>query len=400
MQGRAVVDDLYHNADPHPIVVVDNRSDLSDDLGRYPGDRISCRTADLSRRDNVRDLMAGASVVVEALPPTFARGMAKIAAEVGASLVSSMYSVDPAESDPAAIARAHDDLGLINTQAEEKGICILPEFGLDPGIDLVLGAKALSEFDRVHTFNSYGTGVPAPEYATNPLKYKFSWSVIGVLRSAKRPARIVRSGQVQEIPGDQIFSPENIHSIEIEELGGALECYANGNAASYLDTFDLRNQIVEMGRYACRYPGHCAFWDRLVNSGFVDQDTVRVGDTEVSPLDFTAALLSAQDQFWFGPEEADVAMVRADVSGWSGGRPKRVVYQLIDRRDMKTGFTAMQRTVGYTMALGARMILEGQLSRCGLLSPVEVPFETFARGLEQFGMRITRHELPWDGVEQ
>jgi saccharopine dehydrogenase-like NADP-dependent oxidoreductase len=133
----------------------------------------------------------------------------------------------------------------------------------------------------------------------------------------------------------------------------------------------------------------------MVNSGFLGEDAIRVGDAEIPPIDFTAALLSGQQQFWYGPDEQDAAMVRADVMGWSGGAPKRIVYQLIDRRDLTTGFTAMQRTVGYTMGLGARMILKRELPRCGLLSPVEIPYDLFEKGLAEFGMRITRHELPW-----
>ncbi len=96
-----------------------------------------------------------------------------------------------------------------------------------------------------------------------------------------------------------------------------------------------------------------------------------------------------------GPEEADIAMVRADVAGWSRGEPKRLFYQLIDRRDMETGFTAMQRTVGYTLSLGARWILRKALARAGLLSPVEIPFGLLEEGLAEVGMRITREELPW-----
>ena len=392
-------DSLFYRAEPYRIVVADNRPDLSDVLSRYSGSRVSGRNLDLTRRAEVRDLMADASVVVEALPPSFALDVAKIAAEVGVSLVSSMYYVNPSETDPAAIQKARDDLELINTEAAEKGIVILPEFGLDPGIDLVIGAQALRDVDRVHTFNSYGTGLPVPEHAANPLRYKFSWSVAGMLRAAKRPATIVRSGRVKEIPGHEIFRPENIHSIEIDELGGGLECYANGSAAQYLDVFNLRDKVLEMGRYACRYPGHCAFWDRLANSGFLNESPIRVGDAEVSPFDVTAAVLSGQDQFWFGPEEADMAMVRVDLTGWSGTDPKRIVYQLIDRRDMRTGFTAMQRTVGYTMALGARAILHGKLARRGLLSPVEIPFELVESGLDDFGMRITRETLPWNTAD-
>ena len=89
-----------------------------------------------------------------------------------------------------------------------------------------------------------------------------------------------------------------------------------------------------------------------------------------------------------------------DVMGWTGDTPRRAVFQLIDHWDMTSGFTAMQRTVGYTMALGARMILNGELPRCGLLSPVEVPFTLLERGLGEIGMRITRQDLPWDGAGQ
>jgi saccharopine dehydrogenase-like NADP-dependent oxidoreductase len=400
MQGKAALDDLYCRVESAPIVVADSRSDLTEYLRRYPGTRVSGRRLDLTRTSDLCDLMAGASVVVEALPPQFALEMASMAAEVGVSLVSSMYYVDPSATDPAVLVKTRDRLEHIGRAAEAKGIVILPEFGLDPGIDLVLGARALKEFDRVHTFNSYGTGLPVPEDAGNPLRYKFSWSVLGVLRACRRPAKLLAGGQVIDVPGNRILCPENIHHIEIEDFGGALECYPNGNASHYLDVFNLRGTVREMGRYACRYPGHCAFWNGLVSAGFVDEEPIHVGGVTMSPIEFTATLLSGQDQFLFGPEEADIAMVRVDVAGWSRGEPKRLAYQLIDRRDMETGFTAMQRTVGYTLGLGARWILQNALTRSGLLSPVEIPFELLEAGLAEFGMRITREELPWrDGEE-
>ncbi|UCH97777.1 MAG: hypothetical protein JSV88_13240, partial [Candidatus Aminicenantes bacterium] len=60
--------------------------------------------------------------------------------------------------------------------------------------------------------------------------------------------------------------------------------------------------------------------------------------------------------------------------------------------DPDTGFTSMQRTVGFTMSLGARLILEGQLNQPGLLSPRDVPFDLVVRGLEKHGISIS-HQL-------
>ena len=45
-----------------------------------------------------------------------------------------------------------------------------------------------------------------------------------------------------------------------------------------------------------------------------------------------------------------------------------------------------------TMALGARMILAGQLEKTGLVSPLEVPYDLVAEGLHRHGIRITREE--------
>jgi saccharopine dehydrogenase-like NADP-dependent oxidoreductase len=135
----------------------------------------------------------------------------------------------------------------------------------------------------------------------------------------------------------------------------------------------------------------------MVNSGFLNEDPVQVNETEVVPIEFTASLLSGQEQFRFGPEEADITMVRVDVSGWSGGSPKKVIYEMVDHRDMESGFTAMQRTVGYTMGLGARLILTGKLHRTGLISPLDVSYEMLSDGLAPYDIEFNRSESKWEG---
>jgi saccharopine dehydrogenase-like NADP-dependent oxidoreductase len=344
----------------------------------------------------VSELMEAADMVVDALPPSFALGLAKKASEIGVHLVSSMYYLDPLEKDPEVLAELKTELNNIHEEATSKNVTILPEFGLDPGIDLVLGAKALSEFDEVEIFNSYGTGIPVEENADNPLKYRFSWSISGLLRAYRRPSRIISKGEVVEIDGKEIFSPENRHLLYIDEIATNLECYPNGNSAYYTELFGLKGKVEEMGRYASRYPGHCDFWYIMANSGFLDDEPIAVGDTNISPIDFVERLLGTQKQFQFGPGEADLAMVRVEVTGKSTGKRKKVAYQLIDYKDVTTGLTAMQRTVGFTMALGARMILNGQLNQPGLISPIDVPYFLLEAGLKEFDMDIKRFEIPVD----
>ena len=73
----------------------------------------------------------------------------------------------------------------LNKSAQEAGITVVNEVGLDPGIDHFL---AMECFDDVHTgggkvesFVSFCGGLPAPEASDNPLGYKFSWSPRGAL---------------------------------------------------------------------------------------------------------------------------------------------------------------------------------------------------------------------------
>ena len=107
---------------------------------------------------------------------------------------------------------------------------------------------------------------------------------------------------------------------------------------------------------------------------------------------FTAALLASQPQFQYGERDEDLAWIRVDVRGARGGKRVRVVYDLVDRRDFATGFTAMQRTVEFTLACGARLIHDGALKRTGLLSPIDVPWELVFPALERHGIRVARTE--------
>jgi alpha-aminoadipic semialdehyde synthase len=72
--------------------------------------------------------------------------------------------------------------------------------GLDPGIDHCLAMETFDEVKesggKVTSFISYCGGLPSPELTCNPLRYKFSWSPMGVLSNAIRPARYLRDNEV------------------------------------------------------------------------------------------------------------------------------------------------------------------------------------------------------------
>jgi saccharopine dehydrogenase-like NADP-dependent oxidoreductase len=394
-QGKAALHDLVTSDEDTLVVAADSDAGLAAYVARYPAARVRAERLDAGDDARVAALMRDTDVVVEALPGPVALSMGRLAAHCGVSLVSSMYYRDPQATHARVIAETEREIANVDHAACHHGCVILTEFGLDPGLDLILGAQTLREFDEVHEFHAYGAGIPGPNARGNPLNYKFSWSAIGVMRSYRRPARVITSGAAQEVDAASLFEPGRYHLLDVDGIGAPLECYPNGDAVHYAELFGLRGTVREMARYTGRLPGHCAFWDAMVKSGFLDREPVRVGGVDVSPIEFTASLLAGQRQFQYTGDEEDLAFIRVDVRGLRAGRRARVVCDLVDRRDPATGFTAMQRTVGYTLAIGARLILDGSLRKRGVLTPLDVPYDLVFPALAARGVHVVRRELAW-----
>ena len=377
LQGKAVIHDLEHSHAVSEIVAVDVEAGKAK---TYIGARgySKVRVVQLNASDQpalerlIREIRP--RVLICMLPPDFQPALARAATNAGVSYVSSSYTGTLLELD-----------GL----AREKGVTILPEMGMDPGIDLILGRLAVDELDIVHGMRSYGAGLPAPDCAgDNPIHYKITWTFEGVLKAYMRPARFLREGKEVAIPGGEIFRSENGHTIEVPEVG-VMDAYYNGDAIRYIDLFGLGPDLKEMGRFAMRWPGHNQFWNVMAELGFLDETTIRIGESKISPRRFIVEHLTPRLQF--GDTERDMVVIRVEAWGLKNNKPLRVAYDLIDYRDLTTGFFAMNRTVGYTASIAAQLILAGKIQKTGVLTPVrDVPHRDVLRELEKRGMKIQR----------
>jgi lysine 6-dehydrogenase len=377
MQGQAALHDLVHSEDVDEVIAADRDFKMlrAHVASREYGDKVRCEYVNADKHDSIsRVLEQQPDAVIDLLPVHYGSHVAAAAVEHKVHLVNTFYAL-PALKDLADKAKASE-------------VTILPEFGMDPGIDLVLLSQAVHTLDTVEEIISYGAGIPEREAADNPLKYKETWTFEGVLQSYWRAGRVIRDGQVVEIKEAEIFAPENIHEVEIEGLG-KLEAYPNGDALRYAESLGIdAAELHTMGRYALRWPGHCAFWKALVDLHLLDSEPVMLGGVAVDRKRFLANAI--EPHIRLGPDERDVVVIRIEVTGTQNGEKKRVVYQVIDRRDLQTGFTAMSRTVGYTASIGAQLIASGQIDQRGLLSPVtDIPYELLASELGKRNIQIT-----------
>ncbi|NNK77278.1 MAG: saccharopine dehydrogenase, partial [Litoreibacter sp.] len=168
-------------------------------------DKAVAAVGDLTNRISAFDMDALAAalekddVVVSMLPGDWHVPLAELCISKTAHFVSSSY-ISP-------------EMRALDEVAEQAGVRLVNEGGLDPGIDhlmahwLVADYRASGAYSTANalTFKSYCGGVPK---IANAFRYKFSWSPLGVLKALKSPSRSIRNFTELEVsrPWDAISS--------------------------------------------------------------------------------------------------------------------------------------------------------------------------------------------------
>jgi saccharopine dehydrogenase-like NADP-dependent oxidoreductase len=381
MQGKAALHDLMQQKERNHVIVADYEIDLLNEYIRENQleNRVQCIYVDAKENHSLNQLLqCNPEIIIDLLPSEYVDDIAEFAVKNNIHLVNANY--------------ATDKMRELSKEAEKNEITILPEFGLDPGIDLVLLGEVKKHFDKIMSIKSYGAGLPEPQAANNPINYKITWTFEGVLNSYFTGARVIRDGSIINIEQGKIFNPEHIHEIEIPQLG-KLEAFPNGDAVKFLDQLGInKDDIKEASWCTLRYPGHCDFWKKIIDLHLLDDEPVQIDEVIVDRKKYLAKAMEAHIRL--GMDEKDIALVRIEVAGKKDGKTIETIYQVLDKRDLNTGFTAMNRTTGFTASIGAQMIEKGIIRKRGLLSPIyDIPYDIFSNELQKRDIVIHHMDL-------
>lgn len=370
IQGRTVLHDLASDTQVTKIICADIQFDTLSKISRFTHmEKITQVKLDARNKADLIHLYKQVEVVIDLLPKQFKSFVNEAALEAKVHVVNTNYADAPE---------------LLDQQARQAGITIMPESGLDPGIDLVMYGDAKTRFDSLSVINSYCGGFPEQSACTNPLNYKLSWIWRGVLSSTLREGRLIRDGKIIAIPAENQHSEEFIHPVEFPGLG-TLEAIPNGDAVYFTDRMGLTDQMVHTGRYSLRWPGWSAFWRPLKALGFLSEDPVP--GLGISPMDFLDKFLGPKLEYQ-DHEKDLVAMVNV-FEGIKDNIPMRLTYSMLIERDLDTGIMAMSKGVGYTASIVAKMIARGEISQRGVLSPMtDIPVNLFMERLKKRGIVI------------
>lgn len=375
IQGRTALYDLADDKDIKKVICADITFDKLSEISDFTDmEKITTARIDAENRSDLLDLFNQVDVVIDLLPREFKSQVNEAALQAKVSLVNTNYMYDTEELDK---------------KAKDAGIAVMPECGLDPGIDLVTYADTESKFDNLLVLNSYCGGFPEKKACTNPLNYKVSWIWRGVLSSTMRDSKIIKNSRIIEIPAERQHDQSNVHMIDFPGLG-KMEAIPNGNAVYFADRMGLKDCLVHTGRYALRWPGWSDFWRPLKQMGFLSEKPVKGLGGKISPLDFMDKHLGPQMNYQ-ADEKDMVAMINI-FQGMKDNKKMQYTVSLLIERDLETGIMAMSKGVAFTACIVAKMIAKGKIKDKGVLSPMtHIPVTDFMDQLKKRGI-VLKHE--------
>lgn len=420
------------------VTVADANLDLARErVGDHPNGKAIA--LDAGDEQQLAGRIGAADVVANVLAPRFQGAVARHCVEAGTHMVSVSYLQDATRG--------------LDAWARERGVLLLTEMGLDPGIDHMMAARAvrrsIDNGGRILAFRSFGSGVPAPESASNPLQYLVTWNPWNVATSGWAGAQYLLNGTIRLVPHDRLFN--YTWPVEVDGIG-TLEAYPNRDSLSYLEHFEL-DEAHTMIRGTLRHPGFCETWAKIVRLGLTNDTLSIPGLCELSPRQVVgmflpipvaeehveeaatlflelnptgnlmknlrflglfdsepvgcvgttpAAMLShlLETRLAPGPGSRDMVIIvhEMEVDYPGDDRPaERQTYTMVDFGD-PLEMSAMAKTVGMPAAIAVEMLFSGELKLTGCRLPTHPAIcESVLSHLQAEGLEFREKMEPLDG---
>lgn len=370
LQGTACTYDLLNNPAVSSVVLADVRvGSLPAFLTPFVGSRLEPIALDVRDAHAVRAVFARCDAVMSAIPYYFNAPLAALAVEMGVHF-----------ADLGGNTEIVQEQKKLHEAAKAKGISIIPDTGLAPGMVNVIAQHGIDQFDTVESVKLFVGGLPqVPE---PPLGYQIAYSIEGMVDYYTTASLVVRNGQPAHVTALSEIEP-----VRFDEPVGELEAFHTAGGLSTM-VYRYAGRIPTMEYKTLRYPGHARIMHAIRDLGLLGNEAVDVKGQQVVPRDVFVKV--AGEQLRKG--KPDLVALRVVVRGQKNGVTGTRSWQVIDRYDADHGLSAMMRTTGYTLSITGQLQASGAIA-AGVHTPDEgMPAERYFAMLAVRGVMVT--ELP------
>ena len=388
---------------------------------------------DVHNEKQRKEAIQKVDIVVSMLPARFHYTVAKDCIKYHKHLVTASY--------------ISKEMNSLDTKAKEKGLVLMNEVGLDPGIDHM---SAMLTIDRIKntggkmlSFKSYTGGLIAAENATNLWNYKFTWNPRNVVLAGQgETAKYIENGTYNNIPYPELFKKTAL--LQITGVGN-FEAYANRDSLIYRSIYGIEN-IPTLYRGTLRKVGFSEAWDTFVQLGMTD-DSYTIADSEKrsyrsflnlflagAPSDTVEMKLCAYlkidqthiiykkltelaffnpkkkiglknatpaqmlqkilEEAWTLQKDEKDMIVMQHLFGYEiNGEKRQTESNLVVLGKNQTD-TAMAKTVGLPVAIAALKIVKGEIKTSGVQRPIAKEiYQPILKELENYGIKFIERDV-------
>ena len=369
LQGSACAYDLLQNAAIDEVRLADrDTTALPAFLSPYANNPRLVRVAlDAKDPKAVATAMQGVSAVMCALPYYFNFEITRLAIDAGVHFCDLGGNTEI----------VFQQKGL-DAAARAKGISVIPDCGLAPGMVNILAQMGIDRCDRVSRVKIFVGGLPqTPE---GPLKYQIVYSLEGVLDYYTTLSSVLRDGKRTSVK-----ALSELEMVRFPAPLGELEAFHTAGGLSTMAT-RYEGKIPTMEYKTLRYPGHAHIMEAIRELGLLDLAPIDVKGTKVAPRDVAVAAMGPHLR---KPAGRDLVALRLLVEGTKNGKPVTHTFELVDRHDESRGISSMERTTGFSLSITGQMQAEGAIKCTGVHTPDEcVPGDRYVAELAKRGIVI------------
>ncbi len=370
-QGTAAAFDLLGAGGVDEVVIADlDTCTVHPCLEPHLEGRLRLVEVDAADDGQVAAAMQGVDAVLCALPYHFNLPVARLAVEAGVHF-----------TDLGGNTAIVDEQRRLDGAARERGISIVPDTGLAPGMVNIFAQAGIAALDSADAVRLWVGGLP--QDPRPPLNYEIVYSLEGMLDYYVTPAVILRDGK-----RTRVDALSEVEHLDFPEPIGRLEAFFTGGGTSTLPQRH-EGRVRTLEYKTLRYPGHARIMRAIRDLGLLsDREVVHEG-RRINPRRF---FIQQVTPTLCGNGGGDLVVVRVDVTGPRGGAETRVRFEVTDRQDPVTGLSAMARTTGFSLSITALMQARGQL-RPGAGTPDEiVPPALYIEELRKRGILTEQSE--------
>ena len=368
MMGSAAAFDLARSAPENEVILADINLQTATATAKSAGASVHPLRLDVNNRRDLSNSMAGCSCVISAVSYSVNLAVTRAAIEAGVHMCDLGGNNDVFKRQLA-----------LDQEAKAKGVTIIPNSGLAPGLINILAVSGAKEFDELDSIHLRVGGLP--QRPRPPLNYQIAFSVEGLINEYVEQAAVIRNGELKYID-----PMSDLEDICFPEPFGVLEAFNTSGGLSMLTEL-FAGKVRNLDYKTIRYKGHCEKFKTLLDLGFATMEPMMVGGSVKTNREFFADLLRKKLDFG----DKDVVLARATITGRRDRAEKSLTYEFVDEYDDATSMTAMMRTTAFPTSVTAQMLANGVISDRGVLPPEAcVPGAAMIDELAKRNIRITK----------